>query len=121
MTEKLRRHPTVKAKILPDGHVGLQMSNTDWVYILTPLGGAVWEFSDGTNDVDEIFSHITQLEGVEADASLKQQIADLVDELQKVCLLVPDGYEAPDPASGLVGEGCGNTWHPQREVETTAS
>ena len=91
MTEKYKRHPDIKADILPDGYVLLQMPKTDWVYTLTPLGGIVWEFCDGNNALDDIFRQITELEHVKSTADLKQQIADLLQEFQKSGLFTSEG------------------------------
>lgn len=112
VTEKLRRHPQVKCTILPDGHVALHLKN-DWVYVLTPLGAIVWEFSDGEHDVDEIVSEIAEISEIPSSPDLKQQIVELVGQLNDVSLLVShDFVPEPELDETISGGGCQKAWHP---------
>lgn len=58
------------------------------VYTLTPLGGLVWEFCDGTNRLEEIVNHITSIKQVGADEGLKEKIAVLLTDLKQAGLLI---------------------------------
>lgn len=111
-TEHLRRHPHVNATILPDGHVALHLKN-DWIYVLTPLGAIVWEFSDGEHGADEIVDEIAEIVEIKPSPELRQQIVELIDELKNVSLLVPHVFAAgPEVEETIPGGGCAKTWHP---------
>jgi hypothetical protein len=83
---KLKRHPHVKSKILPDGYLLLWMDNS--VYTLTPLGGLVWEFCDGNNALQDIVDCLSEIKEVNADTSLKDTVAGLMSTLKQTGLLV---------------------------------
>lgn len=89
MTERrLKRHPHVRSKILPDGYVLLHMEDNDTVYTLTPLGGLVWEFCDGNNTLEDILDCLNEIKEIIADTSLKDKVARLMSDLEQAGLLV---------------------------------
>lgn len=81
MNTKPLRAPDIKTRMLPDGHVVLVSSTSEWVHTLTPLGALVWEFCDGTNDLAKIADSIRAIPNVEADPELQSQISELIEEL----------------------------------------
>lgn len=86
--KQLKRHPHVKAKILPDGYLLLYIAQIDWVYTLTPLAGLVWEFCDGNTALEEIVANITAMKEVDAGGNLKNNIARLIAEFEQAGLLI---------------------------------
>lgn len=44
--------------MLPDGHVVIFSSSSDWAHTITPLAGIAWEFCDGENSVEDIVTHV---------------------------------------------------------------
>ena len=91
------RSSSIEGTILPDGHVVLTGKEVDWAFTLTPLGGLVWAFCDGSNSIDEIVAHLLNLEQVSAPViketpviidgqNLKDEVLALVDELREAGL-----------------------------------
>lgn len=83
MNTKPQRNPEIETSLLPDGHVVLVSSKTDWAHTLTPTGALVWEFCDGTNSADEIVAKIQNIKEVPANPSLKDDVSTLLDELDE--------------------------------------
>lgn len=89
MTEKPMRRSDIVARILPDGYVLLEVTGTDWVHQLTPMGGVVWEFCDGKNSAEEIVERISALEEIGAMPELKEHVDRLLDEFRRAELVAP--------------------------------
>lgn len=86
-SEKPKRHPTVRAKTLADGHVVLMSKAPDCAYTLTPIAGLVWEFCDGTNSIADIAANIRNIPEIDASPSLEQDIQQLLEEWELCRLL----------------------------------
>ena len=78
---KLIRDPDVETSLLPDGHVVLVSSKTEWAHTLTPIAALAWEFCDGTNSVANIVDFIKEIPEISVDATLSEQIVVLLQEL----------------------------------------
>jgi hypothetical protein len=89
MTMRLRAE-LIQAKILPDGHVVLHSDKASWAFTLTPLGALVWEFSDGTNTVEQIVEKVSEAGAIPIDGDLRSHVNNLVAELEEYGLLLVD-------------------------------
>jgi Coenzyme PQQ synthesis protein D (PqqD) len=87
MTEKPLRRPDIVARILPDGYVLLEVTGTDWVHQLTPLGGIIWEFCDGKNSAADIVSRVGELDDLGPMPDLKEHVIRLLNDFQNAKLL----------------------------------
>jgi hypothetical protein len=83
----LERNARVKARLLPDGYVVLHSAEDNWVYTLTPLGGLVWEFCDGKNNIDSIANKISLMTDLSISPDQMTETFKLVAELQERGLL----------------------------------
>jgi len=81
MNENPKRNPEIQTNILPDGHVCLVSEKTEWAQTLTPLGGLVWEFCDGTNSVGDIIDQLKLIPEVTIGPKFKDEVAELLEEL----------------------------------------
>jgi hypothetical protein len=86
--KSVKRHPDTAARLLPDGYLLLHSNDDNRVYTLTPLGGLVWEYCDGSNSVDDIVCHIRELGETLASSNLETEVQRLVAELTDAGLLV---------------------------------
>jgi hypothetical protein len=86
-SEKPKRHPSVRAKTLADGHVVLMSKAPDCAYTLSPIAGLVWEFCDGTNTIADIAANIRKIPEIDASSTLEQEIRQLLDQWKEWWLL----------------------------------
>ena len=86
--ECVKRHPDTAARLLPDGYLLLHSNDENRVYTLTPLGGLVWEYCDGSNSLDDIVRHIRELGETPSSSNLEDEVRTLVAELKDAGLLV---------------------------------
>lgn len=98
MNDRPKRNSAIDTSTLPDGHAVLVSKDTDWAFTLTPLAALVWEFCDGTNTIDDIVSSIQSIPEFSS-SSKKEEIADLLDELDE------SGFLDENPESNLPS-GC---------------
>jgi len=82
-----KRHPQVESRLLPDGHLVLFNSNTNWGQTLTPLGAIVWEFCDGTTSIESIFEQLKELDSLVVTPELEQQVISLLEDLADTGLI----------------------------------
>lgn len=84
MLIKPKRNPEFITRLLPDGYVLVYSEKSEWVHTLTPLGGLVWEFCDGSNSAEQIADTI----GSQAEVPTKvEDVAQLLKEFQEKHLL----------------------------------
>lgn len=91
---KPSRNPDVKTTLLPDGHVVLFSTKTDWAHTLNPAGALVWEYCDGENSVEEIVSEVLSLVESGDREGLHTEIKDLIENLSEQGLLVDTAPDA---------------------------
>ncbi len=85
---KPQRDPTIKTSLLPDGHVVLVSSQTDWAHTLSPMGAVIWEFCDGTNSVEDIVSIMQSMPELGySSQSLQQEVSELLENLEQAGVL----------------------------------
>ena len=83
-TTKPTRNPEFRSRLLPDGYVLIHSENSEWVHTLSPVGGLVWEFCDGSNTPEEIAAIITTQTQL---AAKTEDIVQLIADLDKNGLL----------------------------------
>lgn len=78
-----KRKAGVKATVLPEGHVVLFDTTTDWAHTLNPLAAMAWELSDGEHSVPDIVDEIVSLvEELPLDSrELELQLTEFFEEL----------------------------------------
>lgn len=75
-----QRNDEIKTTLMPDGHVVLFDTKTEWAQVLNPVGALVWEYCDGATSVTEMADEIAKL--LEYDkTALQGDINSLVAEL----------------------------------------
>ncbi|MBX9879527.1 MAG: PqqD family protein [Candidatus Obscuribacterales bacterium] len=75
-----QRNDEIKTTLMPDGHVVLFNTKTEWAQVLNPVGALVWEYCDGTTSVMEMTDEISKL--LETDkTALQNDVNSLIDEL----------------------------------------
>ena len=84
---KPTRNSNIKTNILPDGYVLVQLSQSDWVYVLTPLAGIAWEFCDGENTLEDIIRNVVQIHPAQKKDDLAKEIASLLEEFRNADLV----------------------------------
>jgi len=77
---KYKRNEDIKTTLMPDGHVVLFNSKTEWAQVLNPMGALVWEFCDGYTSVDDMTGEIASLLQIENAAILQNDINSLISE-----------------------------------------
>lgn len=75
-----KRNDDIKTTLMPDGHVVLFNSKTEWAQVLNPVGALVWEFCDGCMSVPEMTGEIAGLLQVEDKSALQNDIKSLIGE-----------------------------------------
>lgn len=86
------RNQDIKTTLMPDGHVVLFNSKTEWAQILNPIGALVWEFCDGLTPSPEMVKQVASL--IEDDSpKLKDDINSLIKELLENGLIYPAGQD----------------------------
>lgn len=112
MNQKLKRHPDARTKILPDGHIVLQLKHADWVHVLTPTGAIVWEFADGNLEQNEIISAVLDIPELSEVPDLNSQIDKLISELSSIGLLVSEDYQSEFATAN--DDTCEKQWKPNK-------
>lgn len=82
-----QRNDEIKTTLMPDGHVVLFNSKTEWAQVLNPVGALVWEFCDGSTSVADMVDEIAGLLQVEDKSTLQNDINSLISELVKLGLI----------------------------------
>jgi len=82
------RNEDVRATILPDGYVLLHSPKDNLVHTLTPLGGLVWEYCDGSNTIDDIVIRISEIDEIGSPPDLQSEVLALTDKLTESGLLI---------------------------------
>lgn len=80
-TTNPRRNPDVRTTLLPDGHVVLFSTKTEWAHTLNPQGAVIWEFCDGSHSVDDIIEEVRQLMQEAAQEHVSRQVSEFINEL----------------------------------------
>jgi hypothetical protein len=83
---KPKRDDKLESKLLPDGHLVIFSSKTNWAQTLTPVAALVWEFCDGTNTLEQILEHIEELTAQPTSDELRTQVSELIDEFVEIGL-----------------------------------
>ncbi|HEY9772471.1 MAG TPA: PqqD family protein [Planktothrix sp.] len=83
------RDPDLTIRLLPDGHVVLHSKRTNRAYTLTPLAGLVWEFCDGTNNLDDILQRLKNVDQVAEGSNLKSEVETLLADFDESGLILP--------------------------------
>jgi hypothetical protein len=77
---RYQRVDEIKTTLMPDGHVVLFNTKTEWAQVLNPMGALVWEYCDGITSVNEMLEEIAKL--LETDKNtLAADVNSLVAEL----------------------------------------
>ena len=100
----LKRAPEIQTKLLPDGHIVLTSSKTDWAHTLNPAGALVWEFCDGKYTRDEINLLVSRIIQPAGPSKFNREIADLLTELIELGLLID-----LDKKSATANDNCSNS------------
>lgn len=72
---------------MPDGHVVLFSTKTDWAQILNPTGAVVWEFCDGSLSTGEIVDEVCAVLTLPKNEDQRRHIDELIKELLAAGLL----------------------------------
>lgn len=75
------RNEEIKTTLMPDGHVVLFNSKTEWAQVLNPVGALVWEFCDGSTSLSDMTNEIGKLLEIHDTAILQDDINSLIQEL----------------------------------------
>jgi hypothetical protein len=92
------RNPEIRTRLLPDGHAVLFSGQSDWAHTITPLAAVAWEFCDGQNSEDEIFSKVAEIAEAGDDAELRNIVKILIRDLKDSGLLV-DASSGANPGA----------------------
>ena len=87
------RNPEIQTTLLPDGHVVLFSTKTDWAHTLNPVGAIVWEFCDGQHEAAHIVDEVVLLTGSDHAGQINGEVAALLDELTAKGLITLSGVE----------------------------
>lgn len=75
------RNEDIKTTLMPDGHVVLFNSKTEWAQVLNPMGALVWELCDGQTTEADMVAQIAQLLDLDDPVGLEKDIKSLIGEL----------------------------------------
>lgn len=77
---RYQRMSDIKTTLMPDGHVVLFNTKTEWAQVLNPVGALVWEYCDGVTSLNEMIEEIASL--LETDKnSLEDDVCLMLKEL----------------------------------------
>ncbi len=75
-----KRNDDIKTTLMPDGHVVLFNTKTEWAQVLNPMGALVWEFCDGCTSTTAMTDEIASLLQIEDASTLQNDINSLISE-----------------------------------------
>lgn len=81
LAQKPVRQSDVQTTMLPDGHVVVVSSRTNWAFTLTPIAAVVWEHCDGLNSISEIVDKVSNIPEFAQTSNLEDSVAKLIREL----------------------------------------
>ena len=90
------RNSDIKSTLLPDGHIVLFNTKTDWVHTLNPSGALVWEFCDGRHLTEEIVAELAAVTNSSDLTALKQQVSELIQLLCDQGMLLEESQDGPN-------------------------
>ena len=78
------RNPDIETKMLPDGHVVIYSTNSDWAHTITPLAAIAWEYCVGEHSLDEIVDCVRQLANLDSESNdIQPAITELLNDFAR--------------------------------------